>query len=71
MENREVMLNHSYGNLNIILLKLLKIAADGYSHLFFTYSIQKATFSMILNSTFLFAFADSCIKRKVYQTWFW
>lgn len=36
MENREVMLNHSYGNLNIILLKLLKIAADGYSHLLHT-----------------------------------
>ena len=36
MENREVMLNHSYGNLNIILLKLLKIVADGYSHLLHT-----------------------------------
>lgn len=36
MENREVMLNHSYGNLNIILLKLLKIAADGNSHLLHT-----------------------------------
>lgn len=32
MENCEVMFNYLYGNLNIILLKFLKIVVDGYNY---------------------------------------